>query len=402
MLSAELINYSLKNLWKSRGRSFLTILSIFVGITTIFIFVSFGWGLYDYTNSFTTGSSVDKVVIQGKGMTAPGLDTTFKLTDDDLKAIERAPGVYEASGAYMKAAQVKQRETVKYTFLLSYDPANPIIIQLYDIKIKDGRWLRPGEKNSVLLGYNYLVPDKIFKEPYKVGDRIEIGDKNLKIIGFLDSIGNPQDDSQIYITNDFAQDLYGKENLSYGMIIARVDLNDIRGTIDRIEKNLRKERDLKEGQEDFYVQSFEDLIASFQTALSVIIAFVILIAFISIIVSAVNTANTMVTSVLERIKEIGIMKSVGATNSEIFKIFLFESAFLGFVAGVLGTLLGWGLAYIAGVILKNLGWGFLSPHFSVYLFAGCVAFATLTGAVSGAWPAWQATKIKPVEALRYE
>jgi putative ABC transport system permease protein len=110
----------------------------------------------------------------------------------------------------------------------------------------------------------------------------------------------------------------------------------------------------------------------------------------------------MITSVLERVKEIGIMKSVGATNSEIFKIFLFESAFLGFVAGVLGVLLGWGLSYLGGVILDSFGWGFLSPHFSAVLFIGCIAFATLTGAVSGAWPAWQATKIKPVEALRYE
>ncbi|MBU0907064.1 MAG: FtsX-like permease family protein [Nanoarchaeota archaeon] len=402
MISLELINYSLKNLWKSRGRSFLTILSIFVGITTIFIFVSFGWGLYDYTNSFTTGSSVDKVVIQSKGITAPGLDTTFKLTDKDINAIEKTAGVYEASGAYLKAVQVTQKDKLVYTFMISYDPSSPIIMQLYDINVEEGRFLRPGEKNSVMLGYNYLLSDKIFKEPYVLGDRIDIDGRNLKIIGFLGAVGNPQDDSQIYITNAFAEDIYGKDNISYGMIVARVDINDIKETITRIEKNLRKERNLKVGQEDFYVQSFEDLIASFQTALSVIIAFVVLIAFISIIVSAVNTANTMVTSVLERIKEIGIMKSVGATNSEIFKIFLFESAFLGFVAGVLGILLGWLVSYTAGVILKSLGWGFLSPHFSIVLFAGCVAFATLTGAVSGAWPAWQATKIKPVEALRYE
>lgn len=400
MLSKELINYSLKNLWHSRARSFLTILSIFVGITTIFIFVSFGWGLYDYTNSFTTGSSVDKVVIQAKGNSAPGLDTTFKLTDDDLRVIEKTDGVYEASGSYFKAAQIKQRKKVVYTFLVSYDPEKPIMLELSSIKIQEGRLLRPGEKGAVVLGYNYLLKDKILEDPYELGDKIEVDGKNMQIVGFLQPLGNPQDDAQIYISNAYMKSI--DENVSYGMIIARVDVDNLRETIEKIEKNLRKERNLDKGKEDFYVQSFEDLIASFQTALNVIIGFVILIAFISIIVSAVNTANTMVTSVIERIREIGIMKSVGATNSEIFKVFLFESAFLGFVAGVFGTVLGWIISYIAGNILDGLGWGFLSPHFSIYLFVGCVAFATLTGAISGAWPAWQATRIKPVEALRYE
>jgi putative ABC transport system permease protein len=275
-----------------------------------------------------------------------------------------------------------------------------MMIELGSLKLQDGRWLRPGENGGALLGYNYMLRDKIFPEPYAVGDKIEIGGVDIEVVGILQPVGNPQDDAQIYVTNDYMEDLY--QNLSYGMIVARVDVESMQEIIDKVEKNLRNERNLEEGKEDFFVQSFEDLIASFQTALNVIIGFVILIAFISIVVSAVNTANTMVTSVLERIKEIGIMKSVGATNSEIFKIFLFESAFLGFVAGVLGTLLGWGLSYLAGTILKGLGWGFLSPYFSIYLFVGCVAFATLTGAVSGAWPARQATKIKPVEALRYE
>lgn len=400
MLSLELINYSLKNLWHSRSRSILTIFSIFIGITTIFIFVSFGWGLYDYTNSFTTGSSVDKIVIQARSNSAPGLDNAFQLTEDDLEAIENTDGVIEAAGSYFRAAEIKQREKIVYTFFASYDPEIPMMIELGSLKLQEGRWLRPGEKGGALLGYNYLLEDKIFPVPYELGDRIEIDGVDITVVGFLQSVGNPQDDAQIYVTNDYMEDLY--ENLSYGMIVARVDFDNMQETIEKVEKNLRNQRNLDEGKEDFFVQSFEDLIASFQTALNVIIGFVILIAFISIVVSAVNTANTMVTSVLERIKEIGIMKSVGATNSEIFKIFLFESAFLGFVAGVFGAILGWGLSYLAGVILDSLGWGFLSPHLSIYLFAGCVAFATLTGAISGAWPAWQATRIKPVEALRYE
>ena len=150
------------------------------------------------------------------------------------------------------------------------------------------------------------------------------------------------------------------------------------------------------------MQSFEELIESFSNVLNIIIGFIILIALISVLVSAVNTANTMITSVLERYKEIGILKAIGAKNSDIFWIFLFESSFLGFVAGVLGVLLGWGFASLAGSVLTNLGWGFLAPYYSGYLFAGLILFATVTGAISGVIPAIRASKTNTVDALRYE
>lgn len=133
-----------------------------------------------------------------------------------------------------------------------------------------------------------------------------------------------------------------------------------------------------------------------------IAGFVILIALISVIVSAINTSNTMITSVLERVREIGVMKSVGARNSEIMKIFLFESGFLGFVAGVLGVGIGWIISYVLGKIIAGAGWSFISPAYPWSLFAGCIFFATLTGALSGLVPAINASRISPVQALRYE
>ena len=82
----------------------------------------------------------------------------------------------------------------------------------------------------------------------------------------------------------------------------------------------------------------------------------------------------MITSVLERYREIGIMKAVGARNAEIFKIFLFEAGFLGFVAGVIGILFGWGITYAGMVIMDNMGWGFLTPHYSWALFLGLINY----------------------------
>jgi putative ABC transport system permease protein len=401
VISSELINYSLKNLWSQKSRSFLTVFSILIGITTIFIFLSFGIGLFAYVNEVTEGSSADKIIVQAKSSGAPGLDDTFKLTDDDLRAVERTAGVFEATGAYFKVAKVEQNKESKYTFLMGYDPREPLIMDVFGVGIEEGKWLSSGDSGKVLLGYNYMIPGKIFTKGYRVNDKINIQGKDLRIVGFLESVGSPQDDAQVYVTSDYIDKLYPGTD-SYGWIVARVDINNIDDVVEKVEKNLRKERDLEEGKEDFFVQSFNDMIASYSVALNGIIGFIILIALVSIVVSAVNTANTMVTSVLERYKEIGVMKSIGAKNSEILKIFVFESSFLGFVAGVLGVAFGWLIGYGGGVLLDNLGWGFLSPAFPIELIVGAILFATVTGLLSGIVPAVQASKINAVDALRYE
>ena len=403
VISKESIKYSLNNIKKSKARSILTILSIFVGIATIFIFVSFGWGLYDYIDEFTGSSSADKLMIMPKGgMGVPGLDDTFKLLDDDVDAVEGATGVYDATGVYMGIGEVVQDDSKRYVFVAGYDPDLPMIIEMSNIDVIEGRTLRSGDSGKAVLGYNYLLKDRIFSKGYSLNSKINVQGQDLRVVGFYEKVGNNQDDSNIYVTDDFMAELYPEKNLSYAMIIARVDKDNIDGVADNVEKKLRQARDLDEGEEDFTVQSYADLLESFMVVLDIIIGFIILIAFISVVVSAVNTANTMITSVLERFKEIGVLKSIGARNSEIFKIFLFESGFLGFVAGVIGVLVGWLASDFAAGVLDNLGYGFLSPHYSWVLFVGLILFATLTGAISGMIPAWRASKINAVDALRYE
>ncbi|MBD3164837.1 FtsX-like permease family protein [Candidatus Woesearchaeota archaeon] len=402
MISSETIKYSIKNLLQRKSRSFLTILSIFVGITAIFVFISFGLGLYRYVDEVSSSSSAELILVQPRGGTVPGLDDTFSLNDDDLDAVDKAKGVFEASGVYFTTVEMTQENTRRYTFIIGYDPKVPLIMDSFNIDLAKGRMLESGDEGKVLLGYNYQIPDKIFPKGYDTGDRIEVNGKKLRIIGFLESVGNPQDDSQVYVTNGYIKELFDDESINYGMIVARVDTSDIEGVVENVEKELRKERGLEEGKEDFFVQSYEELLNTYMSVLDVIVGFIILIALISVLVSAVNTANTMITSVLERVKEIGVIKSVGARNSEIFKIFLFESSFLGFVSGLVGVIAGWFIAFVSGIILENLGWAFLSPFYPWQLFLGCIIFATVTGGISGFFPAYQASKLKPVDALRYE
>ncbi len=402
MISKESVKYSLNNITKSKTRSLLTILSILVGIATIFIFISFGWGLYNYIAGFTSSSSADKLIIQPKGIGLVGMGNTFKFSDIDLRTVKQTAGVQDATGVYARAGSVVKKGLRKYVFVMSYDPKLPMMMELGNIGIAKGRPLRSGDFGEVTLGYNYMIKNKIFPKAYSLNEKINVQGQNLRIVGFYNSAGNPQDDSNIYTTNKFMSKLYPNKTLSYYMIIVRADTKNINLVSDNIKNKLRKERGLKKGQEDFTVQSYADLLKSFTIVLDIIIGFIILIALISVIVSAVNTANTMITSVLERFKEIGILKSIGARNSEIFKIFLFESGFLGLVAGIIGTIVGWGATNIGEKFLNNLGYGFLTPHYSWVLFAILILFATLIGAISGMIPAWKASKINVVDALRYE
>ncbi|HKL23875.1 MAG TPA: FtsX-like permease family protein [Candidatus Nanoarchaeia archaeon] len=400
MLSKEVIRYSLKNLWKNKSRNFLTVLSIFIGITTIFIFVSYGQGLYDYIEEVTESASADNIIVQMKGMSPVGGDII--LTEDDLEAVEKTTGVYEAAGATFKAAKIQQNGNVKYAYLAAYNPTKTIVEETFSTEIIKGKRLEKRDKGKVVLGYNYLKEDTIFKEPYEINDEITIQGDDARVVGFFDEIGNPQDDSNIYVSVEYFEELYPNDSKGYNWIVGKIDISNKERVIENIEDSLRDSRDLEEGEEDFFVQTFEDMVDSYSSTLDLVIAFVIFIALISVIVSAVNTSNTMITSVLERTKEIGILKSIGAKNSEIFSVFLFESGFIGLLAGLIGIGLGYVLSYFGGMILSNLGYGFLQPAFPLWLFIGCLLFALLTGAISGVIPARNASKVNPVDALRYE
>lgn len=404
-MKSEIFFYALRNLWARKSRSFLTVLSILIGITAIFIFASFGLGLYGYVNEIAEKSGIDKFIIQVNSLGAPGLDDSFVLDDSDLKAVEKTKGVKEAVYFYMKPGKIEKNKEIKYVFLIGHSPDTrdiKLVEELMTVDIEKGRQLRKGDKKKVVLGNNYQLEDKIFSKSINVGEKILINDNKFEVVGFYESIGNPGDDANIYILEDDVKDLFG-ENATYAMLFGSVlDVEKIDSTLDRVKKNLRKERGLDEGEEDFYVQSYAEALEMFTSILNIIVGFIFLIVIISGVVASVNTANTMVTSVLERTKEIGVMKSIGAVNSEIRNIFLLESSIIGFFAGVFGVVLGWFLSSIGGNLLIDLGWSFLAPDFHWSIFAASIALATIVGAISGMAPAIYASKQKPVDALRYE
>jgi len=171
---------------------------------------------------------------------------------------------------------------------------------------------------------------------------------------------------------------------------------------EKINEKFRKRKGQKEGEEDFYVQTFEQMMETFGNIIVILNSILVIIALISLVIAAVNIANTMYTAVLERTREIGVMKAIGSKNISIMSVFVMESGFLGLIGGILGVLLGYSIAKMGEFAARAAGLSMLRPYFPAWLTIGCLLFAFLIGAGSGLLPARQASKLKPVDALRYE
>ena len=403
-MNAQYIRYGIENLLHRRLRSGLTVVSILIGIAAIFALVSFGFGIQDYVDSIAQEAGVDKLMIQAKGIGAPGTDSNFRVTKDDVEFVGKVNGVAEATGVYIKPVEVKRKKDFKFVFGAGYDVGKAKLIEeTFTVTVDKGRQFRSGDSGKIILGHNYQVPEKIFDKPVSLGERIEVNSREYEVIGFYEEIGNPSDDANAYLTYDGMEAIFPDSKDSYGYILVRAEQGVKAGDLaDALRERLRRHKGQEKGKEDFFVQTFEDALKTFTNIIGVLNGVLALIALISVVVASVNTMNTMYTAVIERTKEIGIMKAVGARNSDILFIFIFEAGLIGTIGGVLGVVFGFVIASAGGAIAAASGFSALQPAFPLFLIFGCIIFAFLVGALSGIFPARQAANLKPVDALRYE
>ncbi len=400
------IKYTLQNLRSRKLRSALSVLSILIGIAAIFSLVSFGMGIQDYTDKLFAKMGSDKLFIMSKGIGVPGMDENFFLAKDEINYVSKISGVQEITGIYIKAAEIRSGKERKYNFVMGLDPAKmDFISEGFAIDVYRGRKLKEGDDSRVFLGYDYHLGNKamVFEKPVSLGDRVEVNREKFEVIGFYGQAGNPQDDSQIYVTFGAFEKLYPSQKDKFGYVILKsAPGTDPNALAEQIKEKLRKYKGQEEGKEDFYVRTLVDVMEVYSNTVNVLSGILVLIAFISLVVAFVNIMNTMYTAVLERTKEIGILKSMGARNGNILFVFVFESAFLGFSGGVSGIVLGYIISSIGGAVATAAGYSMLQPVFPWYLAAGCMLFALVVGALSGLLPALRASRLDPVEALRYE
>ncbi|MDO8623518.1 MAG: ABC transporter permease [archaeon] len=391
-----------KNLRKRKLRSWLTIVGIIISIAIIFILISLSLGLKGAIEEQFKILGTDKLYIMPKGMVGTGIGA-IEFTTKDVDVIEKVSGVKDISYATIGNALVEFDKQKKY-FMVVGLPTDRM--KLYsestNMKMNEGRSLEKGDIGKVMIGYDYKY-NNIFEKPVNTGDKLIINEKEFKVIGILERIGNPSDDKNIMMSMEDFKILYNSGERVDQVIVQVDDESQIKEIADRIDKKLMKSRGVDEKTKDYYISSPEELLASFDIILNIITAFLVGVAGISLLVGGIGIANTMYTSIIERTREIGTMKAVGARNKDILWIFIIESGMLGLVGGIIGVLVGFGVSKTVEIIAINqLNTTLLQAATPFYLVFGCLAFAFVMGIVSGVLPAMQASKLKVVDALRYE
>ena len=400
---SDYIKLALKNLRKRKLRSWLTVIGIIISIATIFVLISLSLGLQKAVQEQFRLLGTDKIFIQPEGQVGPSGSTAVIFTIKDVDAVKKVAGIKAVTFWVVGNAKIEHDKEIRFVPVIGIDlDSSDLMTETEAYKAEEGRLLKIGDEGNLMIGSRYKH-DNLLGKPIKISDSLLINDKPFKVKTILQPLGNPSDDSLVYMPLGDFRILFNKPD-EITTIVAQVDPgHNIKEVSNSIEKKLKNSRELDKDNLDFTILTPEELLASFGDVLNIITAFLAGVAGISLLVGATGIANTMYTSVLERRKEIGVMKAIGARNSDILKIFLIEAGLLGFIGGILGVLLGMligkGIEYYA---ITYLGTNLLKVSFPQYLIIGCFLFGFLVGAISGSLPSYQASKLKPVDALRYE
>ena len=397
--------FSVKNLRNRKLRSWLTMIGIFIGIASVVALIGLGEGLRHAINSQFSflGTDIISVTASG-GFGPPGTGVVDPLTDDELNAVKNVKGVKNVAGRIMESGKLAFNSNVGFGFAVSMPDGEEreLMEHLMNMEAQKGRLLEDRDSGVVFLGANFMEEDNGFEKPILPGSKIELLDVEFKVIGILEKKGNMQLDGAVFVNEDDLRDLVDRQGDDYDIIAVRFDESDDITKIQAdIEKKLRKIRDVKEGEEDFSVQTPASVLGNVNSVLLGIQIFVYIIASISLLVGGIGIMNTMYTSVVERTKEVGIMKAIGAKNSSIFSLFFIESGFLGSIGGIVGAVLGFSLATgLAFVGSMALGSDLISAHITPQLFIGSILFSFVLGTFFGTLPALQASRLNPVDAIR--
>jgi putative ABC transport system permease protein len=391
---------------RHRGlRSWLTILGVFIGIAAVVSLISMGQGLEAAITGQFGELAVDILDVQNKGVGfgPPGSTVIEKLNDNDLETIESVQGVEKVIPRLIKIGSLEYNEVSGFGYAIDIPEEEEFIEFIYDrfsFEAEEGRLLRAGDVGKVMLGNGFLESDDFGKD-FRVGKTVKVNGKYLEIVGFLKQTDNFQLNNMVFMMNNDLEELFDIEG-EYDLLIVQVrDKGEIENVAENIERKLRRDRNEKIGEETFTVSTPLQVLESVSTILNIINLIVVGIAGISLLVGGIGIANTMYTSVLERTREIGVMKAVGARNKDILFVFLIESGLLGLIGGTAGALIGLGGAIsISNAANQALGSELFQIAISYPLIIGSVSFSFFIGILSGIVPAMQASKLNVVDSLR--
>jgi len=414
----DILVISFRNLSQRSLRSWLTIVGIVIGVAAVISMLSIGEGMRSSITSQLSVFGPDLVMIMPGSARTGGGDITGliravllargmkTLSDKDIEVIKRVEGVKDVEGEVIGVAFVNYGTERMSASIRGIDPLK--WREMLNVEIEEGRDFQFNERRVAILGYR--IAKEMFSQHISVGSQLTINGISFRVIGILRESGGQMGilDNVIFVNIKDAIDvLTNVEKDKYSLINVKIaDVSQVDEIVSRIDEALMRERKETPEKKTYTIVSAKQIVQTVNMIVSSMNLFLGGIAGVSLIIGAVGIANTMFTSVVERTRQIGTLKALGAKNSEIMKMFLFESALIGFVGGLIGIFAGFiftGLlnefsARMFPISATRMSSAIITPQL---IFLG-LSFATIIGALSGLIPAKRAAELEPVEALRYE
>ena len=367
----------LKNPFRNKSRALLAIIGIGIGIATIVALGAITAGLTQ-TMDDTLRAGGSDFSISGKTDTeSTSPFGTSTISEDWIGKIKNISGVKDAEGVYIGMVSTSKSP---YFIIIGIDPSN---VNYDGVKITKGK-LFANNTDEVVIGK--LAAEEL---NITVGDTLTIKGEDFKVTGIFET-GDPNQDDGAYSSISTVQNLMEDEG-NVSMIYVKLDSG---ADVDEVTKEI----DDKYGENITTVTSIAD-IEMIADALNMIDSASWGISLLAIVIGGIGIINTMIMSVYERTREIGVLKAVGWKRRRILGMILGESIVLTITAGIIGSIVG-----IMGIqLLSSTGvLTGISPVYTLETFANAFAVAIVVGLVGGFYPAWRASRLPPTEALRYE
>lgn len=410
----EAFRIALRALAVNKLRSLLTMLGIIIGIMTAVILISAGQGVERYIHNLFSGVGVNVLFVVPGQLDEPQdpfSEPEFgELTLSDARALANPLNVPDVT---LVAPEANARVTlVRGDATLDVDliAISPEHKPLRGWDVRQGTFFTQEDmdvhRRVAILGVEAF---RRLYEPNEnpLGTQIRVGEVIFTVVGVMREIGFSQfgnRDNSVFLPFTTAQErilnwktLKGDYKVS--QILASVVSEEAmpQAQVD-IEELMRKRHRIDYFEEDdFSVISQTDFISVFGDITAVITIFLSSLSFISLLVGGIGIMNIMLVSVAERTREIGLRKAIGARQRDILQQFLIEAVFLSLLGGLLGTLIGGSLTIAASAQFDTFD---LSVQFTTMLWIAL--FCMGTGVVFGFWPAWQASRLRPIQALASE